>query len=146
MGYYFYQCPQPLMWLQQLGGVQLSVHTCNGYSRWNTCTVVVSRHRLCVGYSRWNTRTVVVSRRACLAKPQARPDAYSVFAVCCIQCLKFVHVECLKVFSCCTLKLLYTLNAHSPQASSLFQRYRCNINVNLKCTVSHFFYFKVYSN
>ena len=31
---------------------------------------------------------------------------YSVFAVCCMQCLKFVHVEHLKVFSCCTLKLL----------------------------------------
>jgi len=27
------------MWLQQLGGVQLIVRTCNGYSTWNTRTM-----------------------------------------------------------------------------------------------------------
>jgi hypothetical protein len=83
-------------WLQQLGGVQLSVRT----------RAMVTAE----GLRRDVVRAMVTADGT--HAPWLRRDVHAwqnpehALGVCCIQCLKFVHVEHLKVFCCCTLKLL----------------------------------------
>jgi hypothetical protein len=70
--------------------------TCDGYSRWNGCVETP--------YVRW-LQQMEHTHRGCVETCMLG-ETPSAPWVCCIQCLKFVHVEHLNVFCCCTLKLL----------------------------------------